>query len=156
MAAIGNATKHGFLVRQGDALERLSAVTTVTFDKTGTLTYGKLKVTAVKSCNKKYSDDELYKYVASAEANSEHPLGKAIINSYSDNLLPVEEFKISIGKGVSAIVDGKRVFVGKYDALKDNVNTEHVDFESAEQYCRQGATVIYAAIDNEAVGYVVL
>ncbi len=156
MAAIGNATKHGFLVRQGDALERLSAVTTVTFDKTGTLTYGKLKVTAVKSCNKKYSDDDLYKYVASAESNSEHPLGKAIINSYSDDLLPVEEFKISIGKGVSALVDGKRVFVGKYDALNDNANTDSVDLESAERYCRQGATVIYAAIDNEAIGYVVL
>ncbi len=156
MAAIGNATKHGFLVRQGDALERLSAVTTVTFDKTGTLTYGKLKVTAVKSCNEKYSDDDLYKYVASAESNSEHPLGKAIINSYSDDLLPVEEFKISIGKGVSALVDGKRVFVGKYDALNDNANTDSVDLESAERYCRQGATVIYAAIDNEAIGYVVL
>lgn len=60
MAAIGNATKHGFLVREGDALERLSKVKTIAFDKTGTLTCGKLTVTAFKSVSKKFSDKDIF------------------------------------------------------------------------------------------------
>ena len=82
MAAIGNATKHGFLVREGDALERLAKVSRITFDKTGTLTWGKPEVVAVKSTTSAMSDDELYRYTASIESFSEHPLGKAIVNCY--------------------------------------------------------------------------
>ena len=81
MAAIGNATKHGFLVREGDALERLSAVSKIMFDKTGTLTYGRPKVTAVKSVSA-YTADEIYSFAAAAEQMSEHPLGKAIVCCY--------------------------------------------------------------------------
>ena len=66
MAAIGNATTHGFLVKEGDALERLAQVKKITFDKTGTITQGKLKVVAVKSAMESLSDLELYRYVASA------------------------------------------------------------------------------------------
>ena len=82
MAAIGNATKHGFLVREGDALERLAAVSKITFDKTGTLTYGTPKVIEVKSITENYSKKELYAYCAAAERMSEHPLGKAIVKCY--------------------------------------------------------------------------
>lgn len=74
MAAIGNATKHGFLVREGDALERLAQVSRICFDKTGTLTLGTPKVTAVHSVNPDFSEGELYMLTASAEKNSEHPL----------------------------------------------------------------------------------
>ena len=81
MAAIGNATKHGFLVREGDALERLSAVKKITFDKTGTLTYGTPKVIAVKSVSD-FTEEEVYTFAASAEQMSEHPLGKAIVSCY--------------------------------------------------------------------------
>ena len=94
MAAIGNATKFGFLVREGDALERLSKVNKIAFDKTGTLTYGTPVVEVVKSCipsghtahNSSVAnparDAELYRILASAESPSEHPLGKAIVASY--------------------------------------------------------------------------
>src|SRR5699024_7393582 len=81
MATIGNATKHGFLVREGDALERLSSVTKITFDKTGTLTYGTPKVIAVKSVSD-FTEEEVYTFAASAEQMSEHPLGKAIVSCY--------------------------------------------------------------------------
>ena len=81
MAAIGNATKHGFLVREGDALERLAKVNKITFDKTGTLTYGTPVVTEVKSVSS-YSNDEIYAFSAAAEKLSEHPLGKAIVKCY--------------------------------------------------------------------------
>ena len=76
MAAIGNATKHGFLVREGDALERLAGVSKMTFDKTGTLTYGQPKVIAAKCVDKNFTDDEMYAIGAALESRSEHPLGK--------------------------------------------------------------------------------
>ena len=82
MAAIGNSTKHGFLVREGDALERLSTVSKIAFDKTGTLTYGKLEVTEIRSILSEYPEDSLYSLTAGAEQFSEHPLGKAITHSY--------------------------------------------------------------------------
>lgn len=88
MAAIGNATKHGFLVREGDALERLSKITKITFDKTGTLTYGTPTVVAVESVSD-FSTDEIYSYAAAVEQLSEHPLGKAIVQCFK------QKFKIA-------------------------------------------------------------
>ena len=82
MAAIGNATKHGFLVREGDALERLAKADVITFDKTGTLTYGVPVVAAAESFCEEITEKELFCYTASAETLSEHPLGKAIVKSY--------------------------------------------------------------------------
>ena len=82
MAAIGNATKHGFLVREGDALERLAGVSRIAFDKTGTLTYGTPQVTCVKSITAEFSPEKLYTFTASAELRSEHPLGKAVVRCY--------------------------------------------------------------------------
>ena len=79
MAAIGNATKHGFLVREGDALERLAGVKVVAFDKTGTLTYGTPEVVAAVSVLPELPQETLYRLAASAEQLSEHPLGKAIV-----------------------------------------------------------------------------
>lgn len=82
MAAIGNATKHGFLVREGDALERLSKAKVIAFDKTGTLTYGTPEVVAAESVSKSFDKDKIYRLAASAEQFSEHPLGKAIVGCY--------------------------------------------------------------------------
>lgn len=79
MAAIGNATKHGFLVREGDALERLAAVEKITFDKTGTLTFGMPEVVAVHSFVEDGSEEQILFYVAIAEQRSEHPLGQAVM-----------------------------------------------------------------------------
>ena len=80
MAAIGNAAKHGFLVREGDALERLAEVSRITFDKTGTLTYGTPEVIEVFSISEKWNENEIYRLTAAAEKLSEHPLGKAVIS----------------------------------------------------------------------------
>lgn len=79
MAAIGNATKHGFLVREGDALERLASAKIIAFDKTGTLTYGTPEVVAAGSVRADLREKEIYRLAASAEQLSEHPLGKAIV-----------------------------------------------------------------------------
>ena len=85
MAAIGNSTRHGFLVREGDALERLATVSRITFDKTGTLTCGTPEVVAVTGCLADFPEEKLYRLLASAELRSEHPLGKAIVSCYSES-----------------------------------------------------------------------
>ena len=106
MAAIGNATKHGFLVREGDALERLAAVKKITFDKTGTLTYGTPRVVLVHSALPFLSDHELYRLCAAAERYSEHPLGKAITRCSQQKAgeMPIEaeDFQMVPGRGVGS------------------------------------------------------
>ena len=154
MAAIGNATKHGFLVREGDALERLATINKITFDKTGTLTYGTPVVTTVKSISN-YSDDEVYKYVASAEKMSEHPLGKAIVNCYGKDVLPSTDFHMEPGQGVRAVVDNKLVYAGN-DKLLKQIGLTTNNISETEKYINEGSSVIYVAINKKIAGYVVL
>ena len=159
MAAIGNATKHGFLVREGDALERLSNVKTIAFDKTGTLTYGKLTVTAFKSVSEKFFDEDIFSYAAAAEILSEHPIGKAIVASYKEQIsreiLKYENFNMTVGRGVSSIINGKKVFAGNSEFLKENKISVAINTEITRFYA-QGSTVIYIGIDTEFAGYIVL
>lgn len=161
MAAIGNATKHGFLVREGDALERLAAVSIITFDKTGTLTYGTPKVIGVKSLTDDYSKNDLYAYCAAAERMSEHPLGKAIVKCYKQEtkqpLTEILDFQMIPGKGVQANIDAKEILAGNEKLLLEKeiiVSTETK--KEAEQYLKQGCTIIYIAVNKMLAGYLVL
>ena len=157
MAAIGNATKHGFLVREGDALERLAKVSKITFDKTGTLTYGTPNVTAVETVSD-YSRDEIFAYVASAEKMSEHPLGKAIVRCYGKTTDEAKDFKMIPGEGVSAVVNGKFVKAGnlKLISKSEKVSLTKELAVGAGKYISEGSTVIYVSIDDEMTGYIVL
>lgn len=159
MAAIGNATKNGFLVREGDALERLSKVKTIAFDKTGTLTCGTLKVTACKSVSNKFNDDDIFSFAASAEMLSEHPIGKAIVSSYknqkSNTVVKAESFNMVIGRGVIAKVSGKKILAGNKELLKENT-VSIPSYSEIDSYLSQGCTVIHIAADNEYAGYIVL
>ena len=154
MAAIGNATKHGFLVREGDALERLSAVTKITFDKTGTLTCGTPKVTAVRSVSC-YTEEEIYSFAAAAEQMSEHPLGKAVVRCYGQNPAACSHFQMSPGEGVTAVVDGKVVKAGNLKLLKGMMISKELA-AGAGAYLNKGSTVIYIVIDEVPAGYLVL
>ena len=158
MAAIGNATKHGFLVRQGDALERLAKVSKITFDKTGTLTYGKPEVTVVSSISG-FTKEEIYAYAAAAEQFSEHPLGKAVVSCYRQKtgLLPeqAEKFTMIPSAGVTAVVNGKTVRAGNLKLLED-MTISRTLAAAAGKYLLDGCTVIYLAIDDTLAGYIVL
>lgn len=158
MAAIGNATKHGFLVREGDALERLSKVSKVTFDKTGTLTYGTPKVTAIGACSG-FTEREVYAYAAAVEQFSEHPLGKAIVSCYKQeselDLLQAEQFTMIPSEGVTGVVNGKTVKAGNLKLLKE-VPVSRDLAVAAGKYLMDGCTVIYVAVDNTLAGYIVL
>ncbi len=160
MAAIGNATKHGFLVKEGDALERLATVSKITIDKTGTLTYGVPKVTAVHSILKEMTDDELYGILASTEQLSEHPLGKAVVSCYKatgKTLQKVTDFKMIPGEGVTANIDGKKVIAGNEKLLaSNNVKLPESITTDVLNYLNEGSTVVYVAIDGIFSGYAAL
>ena len=160
MAGIGNASKYGILIKGGDVVERLSKIKNIAFDKTGTLTYGKLSVVEYKSFSHEYDDETFLKILASVEAYSEHPLGKAIISYYKENneeLLDIQNFKVNPGKGITATLDEKSILVGNLKLIKDvdiNLNKDIINI--SEEFTKKGCTVIYLSIDNKLIGYVAL
>lgn len=157
MAAIGNATKHGFLVREGDALERLAKVSKITFDKTGTLTFGTPKGIAVESVSA-FEKDDIFALTAAAEQFSEHPLGKAIVKCYGRKPQAAEEFRMIPGEGVTAKVDSKRIKAGNLKMITGNGDISLFPslVSGTERYLNEGSTVIYVAVDDELAGYIVL
>lgn len=162
MAAIGNATRHGFLVRAGDALERLSAVGKAVFDKTGTLTKGKPVLGEV--CVKEgFDGNEVLRLAAGVEASSEHPLGKVIVEGYklradSKRIASVEHFKMIPGKGVEGIVDGRTIAVGtrQFVCRKNQKSEGCVLYEAAKAQAVQGKTVSFISIDGNLAGFLTL
>ena len=160
MAAIGNATRHGFLVREGDALERLATVKRVCFDKTGTLTRGEMQVTCVKSFLPELSDVELYALAAGAEARSEHPLGRAIVDCCRKSGLNIPdsaEFRMLPGRGVSAVVDGRQVLAGRAELLSESGAVVNGGMSAAaSRLTDEGATAVYIAVDGRAAGIIAL
>jgi heavy metal translocating P-type ATPase len=147
MASIGNLTKHGILVKDGQSIEELAHVNELIFDKTGTLTYGTPIVVKVNS-----DDENMMYYLASLESKSEHPLAKAIVNHYGDNNLgKVENFKMILGKGVTGIVDGFEIIAGNQNLLKDE-NIELAESTSLNA----GETEIFVVKNKKVIGSVVL
>lgn len=160
MASIGNATKYGILIRQGDALERLAQVKRIAFDKTGTLTYGHPAVTKIRSFVS-ISEEELLEIAAAAENHSEHPLGKAIVSYYKaeKGKAPAapEHFRMIPGRGVYGEIEGKKVYAGNEALLLENgIPLGGELYQSAEGERADGSTVIYIGIDGITAGYVVL
>ncbi len=122
MAAIGQATKHGVIIKSGEALEKMGKVNTIAFDKTGTLTYGKLEVTDIIAFDAR-SENEILSIAASAESRSEHPLAKAITaNAVSKgiSMQNVSKFKMSAGKGITAVIAGKSYILGNESFIKES------------------------------------
>ena len=141
MAAIGNVTKLGVLVREGDALERLAKVRKVAFDKTGTLTYGRPEVVAVGTIEgSKVDEEQLYSLVASAESMSEHPLGKAVVRGWEQRA-----------------VAGRDVAAGNREMLAElGVDGADALQAAALPFAEQGCTVVLAALDGQAAGFIAL
>ena len=161
MAAIGNATKHGFLVREGDALERLAKVRRLTFDKTGTLTYGTPQVAAVVPLADGWTEEALYRLCAAAEQLSEHPLGKAVTRcwqqTYGTALPAAERFEMLPGRGVRAVIDGRTVLAGNARLLEESkLSLSAAAAAKAEEALAQGCTLIFLAVDGAAAGFLAL
>ena len=152
MAAISNASQHGFLVRRGNIMERLAKVDTMTFDKTGTLTYGMPEVTAVETVGF-MPTDELYRLVASVETKSEHPLGKAIVNGfatrYGESFDSIDSFRMVPGKGLEATVQDKAVLAGNEAMMTfSNISIADSVKEAVHEHLNRGASIVYVAVDG--------
>ena len=156
MAAIGQATKYGVLIKSGEALETLGGLNTLVFDKTGTLTYGNLEVSDVIPIKADLSQMDLLKMTASCEKLSEHPLAKAIVNNAKEAEVDIEEpkeFKMYPGKGVTCINSFGNVYAGNSKFLAEN-NIE-VDVENQlDKLKNEGKASIIVALDGEVVGLI--
>ena len=156
IAAIGQATKHGVIIKSGEALEKMGKVNTIAFDKTGTLTYGRLEVCDIISFDPKISEDTLLSLAASAEAKSEHPLGKAIV-AYAKNcnitVLESDCFKMTAGKGIYAEVDGKKLLCGNENYLLNyGVEINVIVRSMLEELRAQGKASVLVADDSACIG----
>ncbi len=160
MAAIGQATNHGVIIKSGEALEKMGKVDTIAFDKTGTITYGKLDVSDLITLNNNYTEEQLLAYTASAESMSEHPLGKAIVayaHERSINLSTANEFSMSAGKGIKAVVDGKTLHCGTEKYLLENSIEIYKEASLILTRLRsEGKATVITAIDNKLVGIIAL
>lgn len=148
MASIGNLTKHGILVKDGESIEELSRIDELAFDKTGTLTYGVPEVVEVISDKPK----EMLYLLTSVESKSEHPLAKAIVKYYDRNdLAEVKDFKMQIGMGVTGTVNNSKVIAGNKKLLKqENISLKY------DEEPENNEIEIFVAKEDEVIGKVLL
>ena len=156
MAAIGQATKYGVLIKSGEALEILGGLNTLVFDKTGTLTYGNLEVSDVISLRDDLPSEDLLKIVASCEKLSEHPLAKAIVKYAKEAQIDIEEpqnFKMYPGKGVTCTNSYGKIYAGNSKFLSEhNVDVE-VDGQ-LDKLKHEGKASIIVALNGEVIGLI--
>jgi Cu2+-exporting ATPase len=159
MVGVGRGAQSGVLIKNAEALERMNKVDTLIVDKTGTITEGKPSVEKVIAT---YTFDELtlVQYISSLNQYSEHPLAEAIVNygkSKNSSITKVNDFEAVAGKGVTGIVDNKKIALGNdklLEQLSISISQNLINKVVAEQ--EQGKTVSYIAVDNKAVGYVTI
>ena len=160
MAAIGQATKYGVIIKSGEALEKMGQVDTVAFDKTGTLTCGKLEVSDVVSALEELDEDSLLALAATAEIKSEHPLGKAIVASAKGKKLEFsqpDDFKMEAGKGVFAKVMGQELLCGSEKFLAEHrVEISDKIYTSLDKLRNEGKASVLVAADGKCIGIIAL
>ena len=160
MAAIGQATKHGVIIKSGEALEKMGKVDAIAFDKTGTLTYGKLAVSDIVSFSPTLSEADLLSLLSSAETLSEHPLAKAITayaKSAGTDILPANNFQMEAGRGIQASVAGHDLICGSEAFLRSRGIT--LDDSAAfrlERLREQGKATVLAAEKDRCLGVIAL
>lgn len=158
MAAIGQATRHGVIIKSGEALEKMGKVDMIAFDKTGTLTYGKLEVCDIIPFDNNVSENTLLSLTASAEAKSEHPLGKAVVvfaKKRDLEIIESDEFKMTTGKGIYARVAGKELLCGNEKFLKENGAALSVKVNTTLEHLRtQGKASILIAEASKCIGVI--
>jgi Cu+-exporting ATPase len=154
MVGVGRGAQAGVLIKNAEALERFEKIDTLVVDKTGTLTEGRPAVTAIKPVNG-VDRLTLLRLTASLERGSEHPLGEAILRAAEEegvSLTEASEFDSPVGRGVLGIVEGKRVAIGSRRFIgEQGADITPLDQE-ADALRRQGATVVYVALDGQLAG----
>ncbi len=154
----GKGAEHGVLIRSAETLERSHKIGAVLLDKTGTLTQGKPEVTDILALPSS-SQEEVLRLAASAERDSEHPLGEAILRAASEKKLPVSsasDFNAIPGHGVEALVEGKRLLLGNLRLMREKGLSLNGLEEEAERLWAKGKTVMFLGVDNQIAGIIAL
>ena len=154
MVGVGRGAHAGVLIKNAEALERFEKVDTLVLDKTGTLTEGRPSVTAIRPAAG-FTEDELLRLSASLERSSEHPLADAVVRAATDRnlvLSEASEFDSPVGRGVTGVVDGRRIALGNGRYLNEiGVDVALLEAE-ADTLRRDGATAIFVVVDGVAAG----
>jgi Cu2+-exporting ATPase len=160
MVGVGKGAQSGILIRNAESLEKMNSIDIVIIDKTGTVTEGKPSVEKVISITPGVSDEDVLQKIISLNSSSEHPLAQATVR-YGANknivVLPVTDFEAVTGKGVTGILEGKKVALGN-EKLMEEINavisTDLKKQVNSEQ--KLGKTVSFLSEGNTAIGFVVI
>ncbi|MEZ4521723.1 MAG: heavy metal translocating P-type ATPase [Thermomicrobiales bacterium] len=158
MVGTGKGAESGVLIRGGESLEAAHSLTAIVLDKTGTITRGKPVVTDVLAADG-FDRDRLLRVVASLESSSEHPLGRAIVDSATEasiELSTVSDFEAVTGHGVRGLVDGGEVLVGNRKLMTENGIDLGDAAHQAQDLARDGKTPVFAAIDGLFAGVIAI
>ncbi|MBS6127198.1 MAG: cation-translocating P-type ATPase [Veillonella sp.] len=160
MAAIGQATKYGVIIKSGEILETMGKVDTMAFDKTGTLTCGQLAVQSILAVDTDYSEIDILQLAASAEAKSEHPIGKAIVSHAIEQdleILDTTSFTMSVGKGIIAVIKGRELYCGNERFLEEHniIVCESIQ-QTVNVYRSEGKVSVIIADKEHIIGIITL
>ena len=160
MAAIGQATKHGVIIKSGEILETMGKVDTMAFDKTGTLTRGQLSVQSILAVDTDYSETDILQLAASAEAKSEHPIGKAIVSHAIEQdleILDTTSFTMFVGKGIIAVIKGRELYCGNERFLEEhNIIVSESIQQAINVYRSEGKVSVIIADKEHIIGIITL
>lgn len=159
MASIGQASKHGVIIKTFNALEKLAKVNKIAFDKTGTLTYGKLNVNDIENFSE-FSDEKIMSLISSLESKSEHPIAKSVTEYLDEKNIKkevVENFKMKIARGVEGDILGNKYFCGNEKYFKENnINIKENVKEKIEKYSSEAKNIILFGDKKEVLSIVTL
>ncbi|AFY59195.1 heavy metal translocating P-type ATPase [Rivularia sp. PCC 7116] len=154
--AIG--AERGLLIKGGDVLEKVHQLKTIVFDKTGTLTTGSPSVTDCIPISDKHTVNSLIQLAAAVESGSQHPLAKAILDSAAERELPIPpatDFHTEPGFGLSAVVEGNRIFLGSWEWLNlNNISINQTLQKQLKAFAEAGKTVVGVANESEIIGLI--
>ena len=156
MVGVGKAAEAGVLIRNGEALQSASKITTMVLDKTGTITEGAPKVTDVVIASD-HNQDDVLSLAASLESGSEHPLAMAIVESAKEQGVPIHsvtDFESIAGKGVAATLNSQRLLFGNEKLMKEKSIELHHYVDKAQRLAAEAKTPMYFAIDSKLVAVI--
>ena len=156
MVGTGKAAENGILIKTGASLETLHKITTIVLDKTGTITTGRPSITHIIAAPP-FTEGDLLSLVGAAELSSEHPIARAIEKAVAEKKISIpaiDRFEALPGHGISAVIGGKKVLVGKVELMRSmNIELGELDAKATD-IASHGRTVVFAAVDGQLAGII--
>ncbi|MBP5358431.1 MAG: heavy metal translocating P-type ATPase [Treponema sp.] len=156
MVGTGKGARNGILFKNAESLEECGRIQIIAMDKTGTITIGKPSVCGIY-CSSSVEEDELLRIAVSLESKSEHPLSKAVMDLAQEKSIrpvEVEQFKAVTGKGLSAVLDGKKIYGGSFDYISTISKVEDELKNKVREYSDSGQTPLLFSTEEKVLGII--